>query len=713
MQRRDFLKLAGCYIAAVSSFNILSACKTSSSDKHGHFPQGVASADPGPTSLMLWTRAEPTGSNKQVELSLEFAKDPNFIELVYQEHYQVDMSSDYTLRILMEGLESKQRYYYRFISGDNISITGRTQTAPALNSNEQLKLAFVCCQERIHGFYTAYKRMMEDDLASAESEQIDFVLHLGDFIYETRNDPLQEPTDVFNTPLPSRLLDEEGQVRTLQPFIDGGQTSKGIEFANSLEDYRQLYKQYLSDPDLQKARARWPFICIWDDHEFSDDCWQSEANYEDQGLNSSTDEASQQRKVAANQAWFEYIPANLTKPESGDEDLHHSHDFQPVKVNNSPNNQINVDNLANNEDNLKAINSLCIYRSLQFGSLAQLILTDNRSYRSDHALPEDLSGNIDLFLSSRATVPKDLQNELDAGKTANNHDPSSFLFIGGLVFNPRRFSPPGSMLGAVQKQWFKQQLLRSQCSWKLWANSVPMMRFLLNLSAIDDNMQDLLLSIDSWDGYNIERKELCKFITDNNIKNTVSLAGDLHAHYAGEVWSDFDVQKEEKQVAMVEAVCAAISSVSQYSAAERLTRHAEKNNPLRQLVTYDEAQSSQVGSNSLVKNFNNTLLNGCLAALDTAQHNELSLIEQSKDPQHNAHLVYADGDANGYGLATISEEQIDIELVTIVGINSPTDENAMKKRTARFIIPHVSTTEQASISEPEFTGQAPFPFAQE
>jgi len=269
------------------------------------------------------------------------------------------------------------------------------------------------------------------------------------------------------------------------------------------------------------------------------------------------------------------------------------------------------------------------------------------------------------------------------------------------------------MLGVKQKEWFKQSLLRSTSRWQIWANSVPIMRFLLNLSALDDNMSDLLLSIDSWDGYNSERNELMQFIVDNDIKNIVSLSGDFHAHYAGEVWNDFDVSAEDKQVTMIEAVCGAVSSVSQFSAAERLTRHAGQESQLRQLVSFDERQSNPAGKNPIVNNFNNTILNGCISGISAAQNNDLDLIKANKDPEHNAHLAYADGDANGYGLATINHNEMIIELVTINSLNSRSDEAIKQKRKAKFVIPYVQSGENATISEPEFEGQMPFPLAKE
>lgn len=680
----------------------------------GYFPQGVASGDPGAHSVMVWTRAQPvTDATFDVELTLQIALDEAFSSILLERDYIARSTSDYTVRVLVEDLEPDTTYFFRFLSGNNESVTGRTITAPDPLSMQPVKLAFVSCQERKHGFYHAYRRMIEDDISADSNDKIQFVLHLGDFIYETRNDPLQTPVDDEYTVMSEDLINEDGSRRTLDSFLDGAITSNGIEYAQSLDDYRQLYREYLSDPDLQAARARWPFVMLWDDHEFSDDCWQTEANYENTGPDSSTNEPSQPRKVSANQAWFEYMPVNLTNPESTDSDLLHSHDFIDTVVGETPNTQINEDNQVVNDDNINAISSLTIYRQLQFGGLLQLILTDNRSYRSDHAIPEDLTGNIDLFISPRVALPIDLQNALDAGRTANNNDPDTFLFLGSIVLNPRRLSPPGTMLGQRQKDWFKQCLLRSNSRWKIWGNSVPLLRLLANLSAVDNNLEDILLSVDTWDGYRSERNELMQFLLDNDIRNVVSLSGDLHAHYAGEVTNDYDDDPSNQQVVLVEAVCGAISSISQFTVVEQLSR---RDNPtateslVRELITYDSTLSTTPGDNRFVNNLNNTLLNGAVAARIAAETNDLDQIDANKDASHNPHLSYADTDVHGYGLATIDSDQMRVELVTIHAINTLDPSAAAKKRVASFIIPHTLQGQTASISSPQFVGAAPFPY---
>lgn len=700
MHRRTFLTLTGGFVATASLPGLLSGCSPSSVGDFFSFPQGVASGDPRPTSITLWTRI--ASRTERANLTVEVALDKEFATPVLQQDYVVTDASDHTLRVLVTDLSPDTVYYYRFRIGDEVfSPPGRTWTAPDPLLAPDISFAFASCQERRHGFYGAYRHMLADDLARPPEQQIRFVLHLGDFIYETLNDPLQTPIDSNLNPLAQPLTDSNGIERTITSLPDGDTTDTGVSYANTLADYRHLYREYLSDPDLLAARARWPFIHTWDDHEFSDDYWQTEANYRDTGDESSTDEPSQPRKVAANQAWFEYMPVNLAALEGVDEDLQQAAEFSFADVGSTPNTLIDDTGLAANDDNLRALDTLTIYRSFRFGNLVELIATDNRSYRSDHALPEDLGGNLPVFIQPRVVLPKDIINDLDAGRTANNNDPDTFLFLGGLFLNPRRNSSPGSMLGTRQKQWWKDTLQRSTARWKLWGNPVPLQRMLVNASALNAGLPDLILSGDAWDGYRTERNELMRFLLDNDIRNVVSLAGDIHAHAAGLVMDDYD--SATPTAVMTEVVCAGISSTSQFAVGERLSRIENPSNlesRVRQLIAYENG-------GEIINNLNNTLLNGVEAAEVAAQTNSLDDIAAAANPTINSHLRYADTDAHGFGRVRVAAETMTAELMTITDINSDTEPEVL--RIARFEIPYADPGSGSSISEPAITGTPPFP----
>ena len=709
MRRRSFLQCAGTFLATASLPGVLSGCfheRDHESDQSSAFPQGVASGDPRPSSVVIWTHVAPEAVlGEPVLLTAEVALEEGFETLVLQESFPVSAASDHTLRVVVEDLQPDTFYFYRFLVGISMaSPTGRTRTAPALDDTREINFAVVNCQDRTHGFYSAYRQLINDDIAAAPERRIRFVLHLGDFIYETGNDPLQQPLDPLFNPITGGLIDQNGDARQLDPFPDGATTAGGITYASTLADYRHLYKQYLADPDLREARARWPFICIWDDHEFTDDAWQSEANYSNVGPGSSTDEPSQRRKVAANQAWSEYIPMDFSNLEGMDRDLHHTHDFTSVEVEDRPNTAVDDDNLADNEDNRNALASLSIYRSLRFGRLLNLVLTDNRSYRSDHAVPEDISGNEPVFLSPRVAMPLELVRQLDAGSTANNDQPLPLIFIGHLIANPRRDAPPGTMLGARQKQWWKETLLRSDARWTIWANSVPLMRFLINASALNLGVPDLILTADTWDGYPHERNELMRFLVENRINNVVSVAGDVHAGFAGTVLDDYDQSLAIATPVVTEVVCPAVSSISQFAGVEALTRidnPSETERIIRSLVTYDSRDTPIEGNNPFVNNLNTTLLHGVNAALTAARTNSEVEIESAKDPAVNGHLVYADTDGHGYGLFTVSSGKITARLTSVSGINIDTGaENPGVAKLVEFSIPLTQSADSASISEP-------------
>ncbi len=718
MLRREFLKLSGVFIASAALPGSLTGCFHNSSNiKIDSFSLGVASGDPRPESVVIWTRAVPSdGSRRSHNVIAEVALEEDFTTLVLQETYAVSNSSDYTINVIVENLQPNTFYYYRFINDiGEASITGRTLTAPAENNSDAFRYAFVSCQDYSHGFYKAYRQMINDDIAAADENKIRFVLHLGDFIYETRFDPLQLPVDESLRPISGGLIDKDGEERRIPSFPQGGITSTGIEFANTRSDYRHLYRQYLSDPDLQAARARWPFIHIWDDHEFTDDCWQSEANYNDIGKDSSTNEPSQQRKVAANQAWFEYMPVNLLQINDVEEDLRHAKEFQFQNVENTPNEVVNDDNQADNEDNIKAIESMTIYRSFRFGQLFDLFVTDNRSYRSDHAVPEDFSGNLPVFLHPRMVMPLDLVNELDAGRTAFNNDPDTFVIAGGLALNPRVNSPAGTMLGKRQKQWWKDNLQRSTARWKFWGNPVPLMRFLINLSALETGVPDVVMSSDSWDGYATERNELMKFLTTNNINNVVSLSGDLHAHFAGTVMDNFDAEAVDNSATAVfsELVCGSVSSISMFAAIHQLAQRdepSELERTLQSLISY-KGQPDISSDEVIVNNLNNTLMNGVLAGIDAAQTRAVDGASINAGSTVNSHLKYADTDGHGYGLIDVETNQVIATLVTIdsINIDSGSDSPGIK-RLARFVVPHTEAGDTPTISDAVITGTPPFPF---
>lgn len=713
MLRRKFLKGVGYFVVSASVMPWL-GCKSDDSDepdkgsssKPNRFPQGVASGDPTAETVLLWTRVAPKGGDDSIELLLEVSEQSDFEEVVVMETITAEKAGDHTVRVLVDGLSSNRTYYYRFSAGSEKSRVGRTRTAPAMDEDVEPRFAWVSCQDYAASYYGAYRRLLNEDADKPEEEQLHFVLHVGDFIYETRNaDFMSAVTDDLER---ISLKSADGTVRAVPAFPSGGATREDkTSFAESLDDYRHLYKVYLSDPDLQDARAQWPFICVWDDHEFTDDCWQSQANYTRPATN---DEPSQKRRVAASQAWFEFTPAALSDARKAGSVEQQAKDFEAVSVEDkSYEATVEIDE----PNNTKAISAISIYRNLRWGKHLELVLTDLRSYRSDHPVPEEVTvGNI-LIFDPRVGLPKDLVNAMDAGREANGGKPEAKVL--GFM-NTRQDQPPGTMLGSKQKEWWKSVMQASDATFKVWGSSVPVLRFVLDASDVDLIPNDLLLSDDAWDGYNTERRELMTFLKDKNVRNVVSLSGDHHAHFAGLVMDDYDAKPSDQKPVIADFAVAGVSSNSQWSAVAAVLQGAFDASlaalvaPVQKLIVYDATKLG--GSDKAVVNLNTLIRYGSKSANVAADSNDLAKIAEARNPDVNAHLRYVDTHAHGYGLVHITADNFNVQLVTIERSYKDLEKKSPElRRSASFAVPRVDNLADLELEEPTIEGKKPFPLA--
>src|SRR5262245_20687822 len=335
LSRREFVRLAAAMGASMAwaSGSPARASSTPWNERRDLFPEGVASGDPDPQSVILWTR-RPFESGGRRALTVEVAEDQAFQRVVAKASAPVSAESDWTTRVLVGHLKPARVYWYRFTDADgNGSRVGRTITAPLANDPRQVQFAFVSCQSVNEGKLNGYRRMIFEDERAAPADQLGFVLHLGDFIYEVVQYPDEAPKRYDRT------------IYEVCRIPDGGKAGK-FHYPLTLEGYRLVYKGYLADPDLQDARARWPFVNIWDNHEFS---WQGRQSIVQAGGEPTP---GQTVKVAANQAWFEYIPARVKAP-SGSFDT-----FGMVPVKNVAIEEWDGDGLGIEPNNLMAINSL-------------------------------------------------------------------------------------------------------------------------------------------------------------------------------------------------------------------------------------------------------------------------------------------------------------------------------------------------------------------
>lgn len=697
MKRRDFLRTSGYFVTVAALGGTSSACGDDAGGGGGPdaappvgtyaFPQGVASGDPRDSSVVLWTRVQAAeGTTGTVEVTAQVADSADFSNVVVEEALVVTADSDHTLRLLVTGLSAGTRYYYRFTAGAD-TVDGQTRTAPAATDDASVRFAWASCQDYGAGYYGAWRQMINDDDARDDADQIQFVVFLGDFIYETIGSQFQAPLGDDFEPL-------TGTDRTVEAFPDGSGST--VTYAETLADYRHLYKQFLRDPDLRAARARWPFIATWDDHEFTNDSWQSMANFtDDQG----GDEPAQTRKVAANQAWFEFMPSQLTGAPGVAGVTQRAKDFAAATVTNEAFQGVGSDNLDSEPNNRMAVDSLTIYRSFRYGANIELVMTDQRSYRTDHPIPEEATQSA-FYFDRRNVLPAEAVLIMDAGREANGGNPPDTVPYAGT--NVRKDSPPGSMLGETQKQWFKDTIKGSTATWKIWGNEVPMMRLFVKNQPAGALVVDRFANCDAWDGYNYERNELMQYIRDEAIDNVVVITGDFHASLAGHVMDDHEAATPAPVVP--EFIAAGISSNSLFSFFEFAARGQQT--ALRNIITFD---ASADGGESFVRNLNMLLMHGTSAASTMADQNDRDAALAAKDPEVNPHLKYADTDAQGYGVMLVTTAQISVDLVTV---NRPTTDSGTGgpgvHHTATFT---VDADDVASLSEPSFSGTPPFPFA--
>mgnify|MGYP001817947302 CR=1 FL=1 len=235
------------------------------------FNHGVASGDPLSDGVILWTRVTPERDGNVV-VEWEIASDEGFTDIVASGSGTTTAEVDYTVKVDAGGLDPDTSYYYRFITGETVSPTGRTRTVPS-GALTAATFAVVSCSNYPAGYFHVYREVA--------NQQLDAVLHLGDYIYEYDKDGFASETAEEL----GRVVDPETELL-------------------SLEDYRRRYAQYHTDADLQACHGAHPFIIVWDDHEVANDAWRDGAENHDP----ETEGEYSERRAAAIQAWYEWLP---------------------------------------------------------------------------------------------------------------------------------------------------------------------------------------------------------------------------------------------------------------------------------------------------------------------------------------------------------------------------------------------------------------------
>jgi len=234
------------------------------------FYHGVASGDPLSDRVIIWTRITPEYQMPLVNVAWEVATDQTFSDIVNKGTVKTDSTKDYTIKVDVTELQPASTYYYRFSGLGGTSLVGRTKTLPTSNP-EQLKLAIVSCSNFEAGYFNAFGRI-------AEIEDLDVVVHLGDYIYEYETGKYGDES-LDRKHLPSHEI-------------------------VTLSDYRTRYAQYRLDPDLRKVHQNHPFITIWDDHEIANNAFMDGA----QNHQENQEGSYLTRKKAAVQTYFEWLP---------------------------------------------------------------------------------------------------------------------------------------------------------------------------------------------------------------------------------------------------------------------------------------------------------------------------------------------------------------------------------------------------------------------
>lgn len=363
------------------------------------FYHGVASGDPLPDRVIIWTRVTPEDSVRSISVKWEVAEDEKFFSVYKTDTTTALASHDYTVKVDVDALKPDHIYYYRFTALGKASIVGRTKTAP-IATKDSLKFAIVSCSNYEWGYFNAYDKI-------ADRAILDAVLHLGDYIYEYGIGRYGDTT-IGRLNIPSHEI-------------------------VSLSDYRTRYSLYRLDKGLRRVHQQHPFIAIWDDHEIANNSYATGAQ------NHQPEEGDyQKRKAAARQTYYEWMPIR----ESAE-----------------------------------------LYRSFSFGSLADVIMLDER-------------------LAGRSPEITDINNP-DLNKKER------------------------SMLGANQLQWFENNLKSSKATWKIIGNQV-----IFSDVYFEGVVPKMQRNLDSWDGFLIEKKKIVDFITQNKISDIIITSGDTHGSWA-------------------------------------------------------------------------------------------------------------------------------------------------------------------------------------
>lgn len=476
LTRRDFLRASAVSMGAVALSTGLAGCVLDGDDKRDiRFTHGVASGDPLQDSVMLWTRAEPqSGRGRAVEVAWEVATDEAFEQLVHTGVAQARKQYDFTVKVDVRGLSPGQTYYYRFHTHRGQSPVGVTRTLPA-GSVDQVRLAVVSCANYPAGYFNVYREI-------AKRDDLDAVVHLGDYIYEYSSEPTSYAAQ-----------DAEALGRTF-PEANNRELI-------TLADYRRRYAIYRADADLQELHRRLPFIAVWDDHEVANDAWEEGAENHNAGEGDYTS-----RKMDALKAYFEWMP------------------IRPV--------------IEGSDE--------AIFRTFRFGDLVDLHMLDTRIFGRDRQLDyldylTDSGLDAARFAADVASANRTLlgAEQLLWLQASLSQSTATWQVLGQQVLMGR-MNLPAELLMAIATEQFDglPQALQELATLKA--------RELQGDPTLTDQERARIntvapYNLDAWDGYQYEREVVLGTAAQLD-KNLVVLAGDTHNAWANDLKDRFGNQ---------------------------------------------------------------------------------------------------------------------------------------------------------------------------
>lgn len=513
MSKRGWTRRGALGVAAAATAACAQSVETPAYEGVAVFNHGVASGDPKHDRVVIWTRVSPDRPGP-VPVRWIVARNRELTDVVKTGVVETGEARDYTVKADVTGLRSGAPYFYGFRAGETQSPVGKTKTLPRGRTRE-VKFGVVSCASFSHGFFNAYE-------ALSQQEDLDAIIHLGDYIYEYGVSGYGGDTALQLGRIPA-------------PEVE----------CVRLEDYRARHAQYKTEAELQAAHAIAPWITVWDDHEIANDTFSTGAE------NHQTNEGEfANRKRAALQAYYEWMP--IREPEAGRafEAINRSFEFGDLAT-------------------LIMVETRLLARTQQLDYARELPIKMQRWNMANASAPVALrDGEADTATMQQLPaiyeqVGQELRPVLDWRRTqglvtqAQNLPAGFYLAPDVDAINALLEAPERQLMGEAQEQWLSGELQRSKqggATWQVLGNQVLMAKvdapdlsatpapLAAALERLRPGVTQLLkltkfpfpLNPDAWDGYPAARARVLAAMRAA-AGNAIVLTGDTHTAWANEL----------------------------------------------------------------------------------------------------------------------------------------------------------------------------------